>query len=112
MSMVRNQDGRTPLHLAAIKGKVEIVNELVRAPPELVDLKILIELNGEDDEMVNHKDIEENTLLHFTDAKKQIDIIKFLFTIPGLNVNEMNNNGCTALDTLKQSPRALRNLEI
>ncbi|GMJ07317.1 hypothetical protein like AT4G10720 [Hibiscus trionum] len=133
MSMVRNQEGRTPLHLAAIKGRVEIVSELVRARPEsarvmtergetalhlcvgrnrLVGLKSLIELNGEDDGMVNHKDCEGNTLLHVAVANNQIEIIKFLFTIPGLDVNAMNNNGFTALDTLKQSPRALGDLEI
>ncbi|KAL4296872.1 hypothetical protein GQ457_12G022220 [Hibiscus cannabinus] len=101
MAMVRNQEGRTPLHLAAIKGGVEVVDELS-----------LIELNGEDDEMVNHKDCEGNTLLHVAVAKKQIEIIKFLLTVPGLDVNAMNNNGFTALDTLKQSPRAFGDLEI
>ncbi|KAK8503144.1 hypothetical protein V6N13_025902 [Hibiscus sabdariffa] len=133
MTMVRNQEGRTPLHLAAIKGRVEIVNELVKARPEsarvvtergetvlqlsvgrngLVGLKSLVELSGEDDEMVNHKDCEGNTLLHVAVPKKQIEIIKFLLTVPGLDVNAMNNNGFTALDTLKQSPRAFGDLEI
>ncbi|KAE8688467.1 hypothetical protein F3Y22_tig00110985pilonHSYRG00016 [Hibiscus syriacus] len=70
------------LHLAAIEGR-------------LVGLKNLIELNGEDDEMVNHKDENHKVSAYF----------------PGLNVNAIANNGYTALDALKQSPRALRDLE-
>ncbi|KAE8666869.1 hypothetical protein F3Y22_tig00112488pilonHSYRG00077 [Hibiscus syriacus] len=105
--------GCSALHLAAAKGYLQIVKELVKAEPEmLVGLKSLIELNRKDDEMVNHKDCEGNTLVHIAVANKQIEIIKFLLTIPGLNANAMNNNGCTALYTLKQSPRALRDLEI
>ncbi|KAA3477144.1 ankyrin repeat-containing protein isoform X2 [Gossypium australe] len=41
-----------------------------------------------------------------------LQIVKFLLTIPGLDINAMNKNGFTALDTLKQSPRYLRDMEI
>ncbi|MBA0810434.1 hypothetical protein Gohar_002432 [Gossypium harknessii] len=54
--------------------------------------------------MVNHKDCEGNTLLHIAVAKKLIEIIKFLLTIPGLDINAMNKNGFTALDTLNKVP--------
>ncbi|XVE97933.1 hypothetical protein REPUB_Repub03eG0061600 [Reevesia pubescens] len=134
MCMVRNQDGRTPLHLAAIKGRVKVVRELVRARPEsaqvvterdetalhlcvgsnrlVVGLKILVEeINGKD-ELVNRKDCDGNTILHIAVAKKQIEIINFLLTISGLDINAINKNGFTALDTLIQSPRDLRDMEI
>ncbi|KAL3747184.1 hypothetical protein ACJRO7_016031 [Eucalyptus globulus] len=39
-------------------------------------------------------------------------MIKFLLTIPGLEVNTSNSSGLTALDILEQSPRGLRVLEI
>lgn len=34
-----------------------------------------------------------------------LQIIKFLVTIPGLDINAMNKNGFTALDTLKKKPQ-------
>ncbi|MBA0597622.1 hypothetical protein Gorai_007424, partial [Gossypium raimondii] len=75
-------------------------------PYLLVSFKSLIEEIGRDDdnEMVNHKDCEGNTLLHIAVAKKLIEIIKFLLTIPGLDINAMNKNGFTALDTLNKVP--------
>lgn len=41
-----------------------------------------------------------------------LQIIKFLLTIPGLEINAINKNGFTALDTLIHSPRDLRDMEI
>ncbi|XWS26638.1 hypothetical protein CRYUN_Cryun26dG0047900 [Craigia yunnanensis] len=135
MCMVRNQDGRTPLHLAAIKGRVKVVRELVQASPEsarvmterdetalhlcvgsnrLVCLKSLVEeiRKDDEDELVNRKDCDGNSMLHIAVGKKQIEIIKFLLTIPGLDINAINKNGFTVLDTLIQSPRDLRDMEI
>ncbi|OMO67235.1 hypothetical protein CCACVL1_20687 [Corchorus capsularis] len=131
---VRNEDGKTPLHLAAIKGKVEVARVLVRACPEsaravterdetalhlcvgnnrLVGLKSLIEeIWKNDDQLLNWKDCDGNTVLHLAVAKKQIEIIKFLLTSRGLDINATNKNGFTALDTLRQSPRDLRDMEI
>ncbi|KAK6248751.1 hypothetical protein QUC31_020316 [Theobroma cacao] len=134
MCMVRNQDGKTPLHLAAIKGRVKVLRELVRARPEsaqvvterdetalhlcvgsnrLLGLKSLFEEIGKDDDvLVNQKDCDGNTVLHIAVAKKQIEIIKFLLTVPGLDINAINKHGFTVLDTLTQSPRDLRDMEI
>ncbi|XVF88849.1 hypothetical protein PTKIN_Ptkin19aG0083800 [Pterospermum kingtungense] len=133
MCMVRNQDGRTPLHLAAVKGRVNVVMELVQARPDsawvmteldetvlhlcvasnrLVSLKSLVQEIGKDDELVNRKDCDGNSVLHIAVAKKQIEIIKFLLAIPRLDINAINKNGFTALDTLIHSPRDLRDMEI
>ncbi|PPD95718.1 hypothetical protein GOBAR_DD07274 [Gossypium barbadense] len=121
LEIVRNQNGWTPLHLVATKAWPESArvvterdetalhlcvgsNRLHSGPYLLVSLKSLIEEIGRDDdnEMVNHKDCEGNTLLHIAVAKKLIEIIKFLLTIPGLDINAMNKNGFTALDTLNK----------
>ncbi|TXG75432.1 hypothetical protein E1A91_1Z014900v1 [Gossypium mustelinum] len=124
LEIVRNQNGWTPLHLVATKGRSARVvterdetalhlcvgsNRLHSGPYLLVSLKSLIEEIGRDDdnEMVNHKDCEGNTLLHIAVAKKLIEIIKFLLTIPGLDINAMNKNGFTALDTLNKIPKSL-----
>ncbi|KAI5320142.1 hypothetical protein L3X38_039850 [Prunus dulcis] len=45
-------------------------------------------------------------------AKKQVEIIKFLLTSTGVNVNALNANSSTALDILMQSLRDLRDMEI
>lgn len=102
MGMVRNQDGRTPLHMAAIKGRVNVVSELIRLEPEsiwvLTDrsetvlhlcvgnnrlevLKILAEEIGKDNELVNWKDCDRNTILHIAVAKKQIQVCSLMLLL-------------------------------
>ncbi|KAF7847163.1 hypothetical protein BT93_L3269 [Corymbia citriodora subsp. variegata] len=44
--------------------------------------------------------------------KISVQMIKFLLTIPGVEVNTPNSSGLTALDILEESPRGLRDLEI
>ncbi|PRQ46922.1 putative ankyrin repeat-containing domain, PGG domain-containing protein [Rosa chinensis] len=131
--LVRNQDGRTALHVAAVKGRVEVVGELVRARTEstraltdrgesvmhlcvgshrLEGLRVLVECIGKDDQLVNLKDGNGNTILHIAVAKKQVEIIKYLLTSTGVNVNALNLNGSTALEILLQSPRDLKDMEI
>ena len=96
--MVRNQEGRTPLHVAAVKGRVKVVSELVRVKAEstrvltdraetvlhlcvghnrLEGLKVLVEAIGKDDELVNLKDYDGNTILHIAVSKKQIEVYAF-----------------------------------
>ncbi|KAM5547292.1 ankyrin repeat-containing protein ITN1-like [Rosa sericea] len=131
--LVRNQDGRTALHVAAVKGRVEVVGELVRSRTEstraltdrgesvmhlcvgsnrLEGLRVLVECIGKDDQLVNLKDGNGNTILHIAVAKKQVEIIKFLLTSTAVNVNALDVNGSTALDILLQSPRDLKDMEI
>ncbi|XP_050270145.1 ankyrin repeat-containing protein At5g02620-like [Quercus robur] len=133
LCMVRNQEGRTPLHVAAVKGRVKVVSELVRVKAEstrvltdraetvlhlcvghnrLEGLKVLVEAIGKDDELVNLKDCDGNTILHIAVSKKQIEIIKFLLTKTCMDVDALNTNGSSALDILIQSPRDLRDMEI
>jgi ankyrin repeat protein len=93
--LVRNGDGRTPLHVAAIKGRVEVVGELVRARTEstraltdrgetalhlcvghnrLEGLRVLVGAIGRNDELVNWKDGDGNSILHIAVAKKQVEV--------------------------------------
>ena len=93
--LVRNQDGRTALHVAAVKGRAEVVGELVKARSEstraltdrgesvmhlcvgsnrLEGLRVLVESVGKDDEVLNWKDGNGNTILHIAVAKKQIKV--------------------------------------
>lgn len=93
--LVRNQDGRTALHVAAVKGRAEVVGELVKARSEstraltdrgesvmhlcvgsnrLEGLRVLVESVGKDDEVLNWKDGNGNTILHIAVAKKQLEV--------------------------------------
>ncbi|MBA0568108.1 hypothetical protein Golob_005623 [Gossypium lobatum] len=129
--------GYSALHLSAAKGYLEIVKgwsrwtqrrpawpQSARVVTERDETALhlcvgsnrlsLIEEIGRDDdnEMVNHKDCEGNTLLHIAVAKKLIEIIKFLLTIPGLEINAMNKNGFTALDTSNKVPEIWETLKL
>ncbi|KAI3443591.1 hypothetical protein Pfo_000256 [Paulownia fortunei] len=133
VGFVRNFDGRTALHVAAIKGREAVLAEFVRIKPEwtrvLTDrgetglhlcvtwnrveaLKLLAEEMRKDGESVNWKDCEGNSALHIAVAKKHIEIISYLLTLNGLEVNALNKNRLTALDLLRQSPRDIRDMEI
>ncbi|XP_044497567.1 ankyrin repeat-containing protein ITN1-like [Mangifera indica] len=43
VSMVADQDGRIPLHLAAMRGRVEVIQGLISAKPQ----SILVQIHGE-----------------------------------------------------------------
>lgn len=94
--MARNQDGWTPLHVAALKGRVNVVSELVRVKVEstrvltdrgetvlhlctgnhssLEGLKVLVQAIGKEDELVNWKDCDGNTILHIAVGKRHIEV--------------------------------------
>ncbi|XP_010047519.2 ankyrin repeat-containing protein At5g02620 [Eucalyptus grandis] len=132
----RNLDGRAPIHVAAIKGRVDAVGRMVGAvgagaAREVTDrgetalhlavangktevVRAVVGAVGGSDraELVNWKDCDGNSVLHIAVAKKQIETIKFLLAIPGVNINLINKIGSTPLDVLKQSPRDLQDMEI
>lgn len=131
---VLDHDGWSPLHLAAIKGRVEVLTELIRVKPEAArvltgrgetclhlcvnynrfeGLKVLVErLEKGNDQFVNRKDQNGNTILHLAVAKKQIEIIKYLLCKTEIDVHARNINGLTALDILLESQEDLRNMDI
>ncbi|XP_022730061.1 ankyrin repeat-containing protein BDA1-like [Durio zibethinus] len=133
MCLAKDRDGKTPLHLGAIKGRVEVLNELIQVRPEatraltgggesglhlavknnrLGALKVLVESVRKDDQFVNWRDSEGNSVLHIAVARKQLEMIKYLLTDTKIEVNARNANGFTALDLLLHSQRDLRDMEI
>lgn len=97
---VLDRDGRNPLHLAAIKGRVAVLGELLRSKPEVAReltgrgetclhlcvkynrfeaLKVLVAFMKKDDQFVNWKDSDGNTILHVAVAKKQIEVFNIAF---------------------------------
>ncbi|KAL6215266.1 hypothetical protein ACLB2K_014697 [Fragaria x ananassa] len=133
LGLVWDRDGLTPLHLGVIKGRLEVVAELGRVRPEAVRvltqggesgfhlcvkhhrfevLKVLVGCVGRDDDFLNWRDGDGNTVLHVAVAKKQLEVINYLLENTKIEVNAQNANGFTALDVLSHSTRDLRDLEI
>ncbi|XP_027071765.2 uncharacterized protein [Coffea arabica] len=119
-----DQDGRNPLNVAAMKGKVGVLELLVHARPfaarektrrgetilhlcvkyhQLEALKKLVEA-VDDDEFLNQKDGEGLTILHLAVIGKQIEIIKYLLTTK-IDINSKNAKGHTALNVVPQNPK-------
>ncbi|KAL6331245.1 hypothetical protein AAG906_009673 [Vitis piasezkii] len=130
--LIRDEDGRTPLHLAVMKGEVEVTRMLVGVGPQVTRykldqgetilhsavkqnrlgaLKLLVELAGEV-EFVNSKDDYGNTVLHTATALKQYETAKYLVERPEMEVNAVNGNDFTALDIIQHMPRDLKGMEI
>ncbi|KAK6947509.1 PGG domain, partial [Dillenia turbinata] len=113
---VKGREKKTPLHCAAIKGRADIISELVMASPvcalevtsncqtalhlaiksnQFEALKVLVEkLKQHDmDEVLNFKDDEGNTVVEL--------LVNYHNRTPGaLQINTVNDNGLTPLDLL------------
>jgi ankyrin repeat protein len=77
----RNQNGQTPLHLAALNGRTETVNALLQAP-------------GID---VNTVDNNSSTPLHLAALNGRTETVNALLGAPGIDVNAPNDRGGTPL---------------
>ncbi|KAF7847543.1 hypothetical protein BT93_L2857 [Corymbia citriodora subsp. variegata] len=116
---VRDMYERNPLHVAAMKGQEEILEILVREKPEaaheifedgqtifhlcvkynrLQCLKLLMNFLR-DDQLINSRDKDGNTILHLAAAQKQTKIILFLSDI-GIDPNVPNYKGFSSLALL------------
>ncbi|KAH7574417.1 hypothetical protein JRO89_XS03G0293600 [Xanthoceras sorbifolium] len=132
MCLARDVEGRNPLHLAAMKGRIEALVELIRARPlaayavtiwgesilhlcvkhnQLEALKLVVEIM-DDPNSLSAKDEYGMTILHLAVADKQIETINFLLMNTRVEVNALNTNGYTALDILAQSRRDMKDLDI
>ncbi|KAJ0444353.1 putative ankyrin repeat-containing domain-containing protein [Helianthus annuus] len=120
----RDQDGLTPLHLAAVNECLEVVKVLVQANPDAAKeisetgetiLHMCIIYNCIESLKVLAKITDQggNTLLHAASINKHTQILNYLLRIPSIkaNGNAVNRLGLTALDILDQCPRDLKSLE-
>nr|XP_043611832.1 ankyrin repeat-containing protein ITN1-like [Erigeron canadensis] len=129
-----DQDGKTPLHLAAMNEQLDVIKVLTETSPDLgrdlledrstilhsciaynrlESLKLLSQL-WDEEELSKLTDVNGNTLLHLAVIHKQIQTVKYLLqnSSTRTNVNVLNGHGLTALDVLEQCPRDIRGLEI
>ncbi|XP_028793207.1 ankyrin repeat-containing protein ITN1-like [Neltuma alba] len=132
-----NEEGKIPLHYAVIRGRIEVVKELVKAKPDslsflddgntvfhlcvihnrLETLKGLVELELAISGKLLYftsSDGVGNTVLHLAVTSKQVETIRYLLSIP--EVTEMasleNEVGLTAYEILKRCPKDFKTLEI
>ncbi|GAB4842599.1 hypothetical protein Ancab_012575 [Ancistrocladus abbreviatus] len=134
--LVRDKEGNIPLHLAVMEGRIEVASELARTRPEsaqvglgfdgcggsvlhlcvkfncLEALKVLIEAVN-DENFLNLKDEDGNTILHLAVMFKRFEITEYLLSVSGVVSNALNGNDFTALDLMENSPtRDFKTLQI
>ncbi|KAL8130047.1 hypothetical protein V2J09_019202 [Rumex salicifolius] len=114
--------GMNPAHVAAIKGRVDVLREIVEVRPDaarmftghkltilhlcvkynqLEAMELLIDGRIVDDESVNFKDEDGNTILHLAVLDKQDQTVNFLLTNTSINTESKNAYGLTASDISK-----------
>lgn len=94
MCFTRDQDGRNPVHVAAIYGQIHVLDKLLKARPQAAlertndgdtVLHLCVKLSqpqalmflanvAEDDELLNSKDGNGNTVLHLAVSAKQLEV--------------------------------------
>ncbi|XP_039135727.1 ankyrin repeat-containing protein BDA1-like [Dioscorea cayenensis subsp. rotundata] len=127
---LKDRDGRLAIHIAAMKGRIDILEELIKVCPEsakaltyqhesilhnavqfnsfeIIEFLIKkLEVDDNINELFNLKDDKGNTILHHAVARRQLQSVKLLLSKGELaEVNTMNHKGLTALDVLLDSPR-------
>ncbi|KAI3911531.1 hypothetical protein MKW92_041000 [Papaver armeniacum] len=129
--MFQDQDGRTPLHLAAIEGRVKTIKLLLEKNPEAIHtrngqhetilhlcvqhnslkaLKLLmnhLSSEGADPISVNSTDAYGNTILHLAAERKQMECMKYLMESKDFEIhtNALNNDSLKARDMLTRTER-------
>ncbi|KAF8412857.1 hypothetical protein HHK36_000829 [Tetracentron sinense] len=136
LCLLKGREKRTPLHVAVIFGRIDVINELMNQFPKSLEeltvhketvlhlalkyeqfdtFKLLLNWVRELNRIyiVNLKDDEGNTVLHYATSKALPQIIKDLVRIYSVRVkvNTMNANNRTALDVLLQLPGENREIE-
>jgi ankyrin repeat protein len=82
---VRNEDFKAPIHIAAEKGFLRILELLAGAPNVVFDLE----------------DMNRDTPLHIAAAFGHENCVMFIITQPSCNPNKRNRYNNTALDLAK-----------
>ncbi|KAK9683803.1 hypothetical protein RND81_10G165600 [Saponaria officinalis] len=111
-----------PVHVAATKGQVHVVVEILKVVPQAVRertnagvtidaLEYLISV-VDDAELLNLRDFDGNTILHLAVATKQPEMVKFLVMNKKMEKNAINTNGLTAMDIHIRSKSGINHSEI
>ncbi|KAL1532598.1 ankyrin repeat-containing protein ITN1-like [Salvia divinorum] len=114
MCLARDSQGRNPLHLAAIKGEVKLLEELLFVAPSAVRQKVgrgltvlhlcvehgqleaLKALMEEVKELVNAKNDDGDTILHMAVTGKNLEVMEYLLENGSVDINSKNSDGQTA----------------
>ncbi|XP_074284353.1 uncharacterized protein LOC141608940 [Silene latifolia] len=118
MCFARDQEGRNPVHVAAINNQFHVLEFLVLTNPsaaqertnahetilhlcvkyaKLETLKYLLDVIGE---LLNAKDNDGNTVLHLAVIANQPETVKLLVNNKRIQQNAINKDGLTAIDCL------------
>ncbi|GAA0169112.1 homeodomain transcription factor [Lithospermum erythrorhizon] len=134
MCLAYDGDGYNPIHVAAIKGRVDVLKTLARIHPDAARAKVRMH-QGEnvlhlcvqyyhlealmclvdsmnDQEFVNTRDDNGNSILHLAMVDKQVEIIQYLLSRTPIDIDAVNSSGFTPLDILAQTRRDSKYLDI
>ncbi|KAL2525555.1 Ankyrin repeat family protein [Abeliophyllum distichum] len=120
LSSIQDTEGKTPLHCAAIKGRINIIDEILSAnigSAEIVThngetiLHLAVKNNHfevvrylmemlDSSKLLNLPDGDGNTVLHLATARRLTVMVKYLLEF-GMEVNALNRKGYTALDVVE-----------
>ncbi|KAJ8450463.1 hypothetical protein Cgig2_002148 [Carnegiea gigantea] len=118
----RNEIGRNPVHVAALKGQKLVLGKLLEVKPQAAcertsigetvlhlcvkhnqreTLKFLVEFIG-NAPLLNAKDSIGDTILHLAVATRQVETLKFLLGDERIEKNVINANGYTTMDLCRK----------
>ncbi|KAI6702846.1 hypothetical protein NL676_011982 [Syzygium grande] len=128
LCLVKGREERTPLHYSVIKGRREVLKELVLACPDSIEevmarresaldlavknsrfeaFKLLVKQlkRSNKEHALNWRDGQGNPILHLAVARKQFEVVEFLLSGNAIDkdpivVNAINEAGLTPLDIL------------
>ncbi|CAM8960304.1 unnamed protein product [Rhodiola kirilowii] len=141
LCQLKGRDNMTALHVAAMKGRVEVINELRSCCETCIEdvtlqretalhmavkfwqfeaveglLRWVVELKN--DQVLNMRDEQGNTILHLATFRKQRQVIEMLLDpisptySSAFEVNAINKSTLTALDLLSVFPSEAGDIEI
>ncbi|CAI9765131.1 unnamed protein product [Fraxinus pennsylvanica] len=128
LCLVKGKDGRIPLHYVAIKGRIQVIKELISASEDSIrevtargetSLHLAVKNNQfeafkslavylktyDKEDILNEKDAQGNSILHLAVSRKQYEVVELVldenFVNKGkLELNSLNKRGLAPIDAL------------